>query len=526
MWLKKILSDKKILTLGVIILVFAFIYSYLGWPENKAFDLQPRFDWPDETANYFWIGHFAQTGELSIPEPLNTVAKNQIHPRSFNVNGNGDLLPGSFLGLIIFYAFFVKIFGPNVVFVLGCILAALSALPFYFIVKKFFDDKIAYISSVLMLFFPAWWYYASSPLLPNTLFIFFFLVSLAILLEIKNSGFIKFFISGLFFGLALVVRPSEFIWTFFLVFFALVLPWKNFRWKNLIVFILPTIIIFLPIFYFQSHLYGSIVGTGYDQLQNQGDSRFIILLKSLILPFGFNPIVLLKNIWHHYLLRFWFFNLLAFLGFILYTFKFLRSSNFYKNYLIFSSFLYAWLLMFYGNWQFEDQMTVNLNTLAISYVRYWLILYLLPLPFIAFLILNLSHKFGKIKNLILPLILFALFLYSGNLTLLAKNDGLLRVKSRVFSYYQSAQKINELTEPDSVIIVNRKDKVIFPERKVIHTFSNLSDDDLVLSFLPDLSEKAPIYYLALTPIENKLFVDGKYFDLVQKINQEYLYKLK
>ncbi len=528
MFIKKIFTDKNLYILLPILLIFVFFNIWLAWPNNQAFDLQPRFDWPDETANYFWVSHFTQTGQLFFDEPLNGVALNQIHPRSFNVNGSKQLVPGSFLGLILFYALFAKVFGIKIIFILGPFLAALSAIPFYFLIKKFFDQKIALVSSVLMLCHPAWWYYSASPLLPNAVFIFALLVSLATLISWPKANFFSAIISGIFFGLAFVIRPSEAVWIFGLIIISFLFQRKKYNWQKILIFLVAAGVILLPSLFFQYSLYGSFLGTGYDQLQNvtQNSCQICKIVQSLVLPFGFHPIVLLKNFWHHYFLIFWPINLLVLAGLLYLIIAPDKKKYFFSVYFLVAIALHFWLIIYYGNWQFADQMTVNLNVLAVSYVRYWLLLYLLTIPFAASALLFLAQKIKLCSRLFLIFLIALIFCYSGLIVLFSENDSLLNVKSRIFSYYQSASEINDLTEDNSIVIVNRKDKVLFPERKVIHTFEDLKNDDLILSFLPSLVSEAPVYYLALSPVDDHSLRNGLRLELVKKINNEYLYKVR
>ena len=61
-------------------------------------------------------------------------------------------------------------------------------------------------------------------------------------------------------------------------------------------------------------------------------------------------------------------------------------------YLLFISVFFA---IYYGSWEFTDKLTLHLNTLGISYVRYWLPIYLLSLPFVATGILWFIRFFPK-----------------------------------------------------------------------------------------------------------------------------------
>ena len=63
---------------------------------------RPLYNSPDETANAFFAQTFAKHGRLFISEPLNEVLGDVLYPRSI-VAFHGRLLPGSFLGLPVFF---------------------------------------------------------------------------------------------------------------------------------------------------------------------------------------------------------------------------------------------------------------------------------------------------------------------------------------------------------------------------------------------------------------------------------------
>ena len=522
------MKDRNYYILLPLILIFGAVYIWLAWPQNGGLGLAPRFDWPDETANYFWIRQFAQTGQLILEEPINQIAQNQIHPRSFNVTANGSLVPGSFLGLILVYGLLAKLFGLPIVFLVGPSLCALAVLAFYLLIKKFFDQKIALVSAILMLSNPTWWYYASSPLLPNGIFISTILISIAILICPKRLDYFNLVLAGLFFGLAFSIRPSEAIFLGLIFLMTIFFVRRELNWQKILLFVFTAGILFIPTLYFQSKLYGSFLNTGYTQLQNssQATCQFCQTFQSLFLPFGFHPIVLLKNIWHHFILLFWWINLTALFGFLIYLFKQEKKNILFGQYLIFSTVTALWLFVFYGTWELADQMTTNLNTLAVSYVRYWLIIYLLVLPFVSIALLYFFKFFGKLYLFVNILFIISIVAFSGYFVLFSKNDSLIPVKNRIASYYQTANKVNQLTEKDAVIIVNRKDKVLFPERKVIHTFESLSESDDLIILLPDLIKAVPIYYFSLSSEENLILPNGLILEELAKIDNEYLYIIK
>ena len=522
---------KPVFILIIIAVIFGGIYFWLVTPLKTDTQLDARFDWPDETANYFWAKYYAQNHELAVFEPLNLIAQNQIHPRSFNVRSDGSLVPGSFLGLILFYGTLGRIFGVWAIIYFTPILAIFGVLAFYGIIKRLFNEKVAMLSAILMFFNPAWWYYSVTSMLPNVAFISSLLISLYFLFkDNKKLSLAETIASALFAGLAISIRPAEIVWLA-AVYLAVVFYLSHkLKIGKIVLFLAVAFLMILPTLSQQQILFGSFLTSGYNQLEESqaASCSSCQLVKSLLLPFGFHPTLVASNFWTHYLSRFWWLSLLALLGLIAFLVQKGRQKIEVFGYIMLSLFLFAWLGIYYGSWQFSDLLTIHLNTLGLSYVRYWLPLYILALPFIALSLIWLTSLLRKrrIQNLGLLILLLILFYQSADLVLKAKPDSILPVRSRVASYKETAKSVIEVTEPDSVIVTVRKDKVFFPERKVIHTFDALSLSPEILSILPNLVKVTSVYYYALGPEPVLEFNNGLKLELVKNFDQEVLYKIK
>ncbi len=509
--------------------IFAGIYFWLATPIETNTGLEPRFDWPDETANYFWSKHYAQTGGLAIFEPLNLVAKNQIHPRSFNVRPDGSLVPGSFLGLILLYGSLAKMFSAKAIIYFTPILAIFGVLAFYGIIRRIFNEKIALLSAILMLIHPAWWYYSVTSMLPNVPFVSFLLLSIYFLFKGNKLSLSQTLISGLFAGLAISIRPAEIIWVGVVYLVVLIYFKDKIKFKRLILFFVTVLVLVFPSFYQQQILYGSFLSSGYNQLDV--DSAFSCstcqIVQSLILPFGFHPYLVTLNFWTHYLSRFWWLSLLAVLGLVAFLSQKGKQKIEIFVYILLSFFIFIWLGIYYGSWQFDDQLTVHLNTLGLSYIRYWLPLYILALPFIAIGLMWLTNFFKRrLQNLFLVILLSFLFYQSANLVLLAKPDSILPVRNRIAGYKEVAATVIKEAEDGSVIVTVRKDKVFFPERKVIHTFEALSLNPELVDILPKLVKITPVYYYALGPEPSLELENGLSLELINNFGQEVLYRIR
>jgi len=520
---------KPTIILIIAVIVFAGIYFWLATPLRTDFSIEPRFDWPDETANYFWVKEYAQTGQLFSAEPLNLAAKNQIHPRSFNVRADGSLVPGSFLGLILLYGTLAKIFSLKAVIYFTPFFAILGVLAFFGICKRIFNEKVALLSAILMLIHPAWWYYSVTSMLPNVTFISLILLSIYFLFQGPKLKVSQTLLSAFFMGLALAIRPSEIIWLIAVYLVVIIYLREKLKLSHFVLFSAVAFLVFSPSLYQQQILFGDFLTSGYSQLQadQSGTCQSCQMVKSLILPFGFHPALAASNFWTHYLSRLWWLSLLAVLGLVGFLTQKGRQKIEIFGYILFSLFSFGWLIIYYGSWQFSDLLTVHLNTLGLSYVRYWLPLYLLALPFIAVGLIVLTNFLkNRWQNSVLILLLLALFYPSANLVLKAKPDSILPVRERIYNYKQTAWEVINATEPDSVIVTVRKDKVFFPERKVIHTFEALSLNQELLAILPDLTAVAPVYYYALGPEPTLELNDGLKLAEVRNIGQEVLYRIE
>ena len=130
------------------------------------------------------------------------------------------------------------------------------------------------------------------------------------------------------------------------------------------------------------------------------------------------------------------------------------------------------------------------------------------------------------QNAFLAILIIILLYPSANLVLFQKPDSIMPVKGRIASYKLNAQGVISKTDNNSVIITNRKDKVFFPERKVIHTFLPLHKDQNLLNMIPALISQTSVYYYALEPQKDLQINDNMELVAIKNIGQEVLYQIK
>lgn len=521
------LQVSKILLAAVVI--FFGIYAWLATPLPVPNNVGPRFDWPDETANYFFAKKFKETGNLKLHEPLEESARDLIRPRSFNVKDN-YLLPGSFPGLPMLYGLLARLLSLGAVIYFTPLFSVLGVLAFYGIVRRFFAEKIAVLASLLLLFAPGWWYYSATTMLPNVTFVSLVLIGTYFMIRLRSplelsqhyslinnfrivpSDYVMVLLSGLTYGLAVAIRPAEIVWV--MVVAVAAAGWVRFiNLKYALVFFTGVALMVAPTLYQQHVLYGSWSSTGYDFLQKTGPScSFCHITSSLFFPFGFNFSLLRINFWDHFVINYLWWVVPALLGLWVWIIKKkpqLPQVGFYT----FSTLVSALLIVMYGSWHFTDPLTVDLNTLGVSYVRYWLPVTLLILPLVAEALVWISEKVGKKEHLwiLTPLVLILLYT-SMRPVLWSEADSLLPVRQREKFYQELSYQVNQKTENDAVIISIRKDKVFFPDRRVIHTFEPLIKSEDLLLALPGLIKKTPVYYVASNverlPADSKLTLES------------------
>jgi 4-amino-4-deoxy-L-arabinose transferase-like glycosyltransferase len=504
-WTKE---NKKGIFLVCAIIVFFFVYSHFYFSTASLSSSSfPKFNSPDETSNYFFTKLYAENGVVRIFEPLNLIVGNRIYPRSV-VAANGYLAPGGFLGIILIYGWLAKIFGTKIILYLTPIFAGLAVFYFYEIIKKIFDKKIAFWSALLLLVHPAFWYFSSRGLFPNILFASLLIIGFYFLLkpEIERNkkwNYVEFILAGLFFGLALTVRFSEAIWVGGALLILFLIYRKNLKWRQIVLFLFFTFLTFLPILIYNQIFYGSPFITAYN-LSDGGvtiagggaGSSWLIPFKQYILPFGFNLKNIFKNFSNYFAGMFWWLAIPAAFGVSVFIKRFINGklNKKVQVYLFLYFFISLFLFIYYGSWLFSDKPNVQ-PSIGISYVRYWLPIYILSLPFIIFALIKFVNWFhGWQKKIIVGSLCIIYFFLSFSLVFFDKNEGLVKVKANVEEYTRIAQEVGQTVESDAVIIVDQADKIFFPEYKVIQPLR----DERTYKLIPDLAEIVPLYYYGVT----------------------------
>lgn len=515
---------------------------------------------PDETANAFFANQLANTGSLPYFEPLNLELSDILHPRSM-LSVSGRILPGSFLGLPVIYGSLISIFGQGLLPWLTPIIAFLAVLAWYGVVRRIFSENIALISGLLLATHPAWWYYQARPLMHNVLFLsllvfsayFFITAPLKNLFPKSKSQFIKIIdplFAGLFLGSALFVRSSEVIWLALGLLIIFLCYRRTVSWRAWAAASFGVVIALLPMFYFNHQAYGHVLATGYTvepagpeivepavpelpAFANHAVNSVWEKMQSAIapvLPFGLHPRNIIRHAGWYGLSLFWWLTIFSVLGLLNLLTRAERRRRPVKTYFWSGLAASAWLIILYGSWAFHDNPDPNSITLANSYVRYWLPIYLFGTPFAALGIIWLTERFKgeRLRRLITMLFLVMAFALSLQQVYYTPGDGLVPAAATLKHSQEIKNQVLELTEPNSIIIVDYADKIFFPKRRVRVPLRS----EVTYEFMPAMAAVAPLYYYGVTLPEPDLkylnevkLKSGLQIELIQTFDAESLYRI-
>lgn len=464
----------------------------------------PKFGSPDESANYLFSRHYAETGSLSIFEKDNLVGGDLVHPRSYR-SDNGFLKPMSFIGLPIIYGTIANIFGTGILLYLTPFFAALGIWFFYFFLRKAFNERVALIGSFVLAIFPVYFHYASRGFFHNVLFISLLLGSLMFLPYLKARAMWpniwKLFLSGLFLGLAISVRTSELLWILPAFFLAWVFYLKRLKWWGPIVFLTALLLAWSPALWQNNLLYGAPFKGGYVEMNStienlkQGGSLDKIF--HMVFYFGWKPGQAWDLFIKYFAQMFAPLALLASLGALVYLAKFWQMKR--REWLIFVAWIgiSAVLLLYYGSWTFFDNPDPSRYTIGNSYTRYWLPVYLGAIVLLATFIdwsatiIAKAYKKKHLSRAFIFLITGALTIVFVSYSLYGSEESLVYLAGNRLNDRALLAEVLDNTESDAIIITRYHDKVFFPERKVI---VGLFDDERMIAYYSALSNFRPIYY--------------------------------
>lgn len=511
-----------ILTVVAVAVFFFFVYSWLFINSGVGFTS------PDETANHFFATRFADTTELSFTEPLNdTIDGDVVHPRSTSVV-NGKTVPATFLGMPLLYGSIAKILGNSVIVYLTPFFAIVGVIFFYLLIKEVFSKRNAFISALLFFVLPPYWLYSARGMFHNVLFISLFIIGIYFIIKVLKNEItaslrnLYFAVGGLCIGISLTVRTSEIIWVAVSVLVLFIIYKRNISWTHILITFVMVIVVFIPVMYFNNQLYGTLFSSVYSQASTDGpvsiaaSQSLLTSIGKAFLPFGID-FKRIGTTTFQYLIKIipWI-SLLALVGviwlirasifpffkklFLVKYFNIEKVSSTNKGYLAIYLFIVAWLLVYYGSFEFYEFSDKTKIILGSSYLRYWLPIYIFSLPFISLGIFWIGGLFKKqhVKDVVMVLLVALLLFFSIHIVVSDPLYGLAETKVNTQRSFVHKKQALAITEPEAVIISGHADKIFFPDRRVIVELPARREERVEL--LRQLLSQVPVY-LYFNPID-------------------------
>jgi len=516
-----IYADRKTIFVAVagvaLGVVFFFVYSFL------ALSVPGMHNSPDENSNAVFSELLAEEGQLHRVGPLNLILDNRVHPRSVKVV-DGVQVPGGFLGLPILYGLVAKILGLGVMDFLTPLMALLGVLAWGLMIRRHFGSRVGMLAALLLLVNPVWWYWSSRLMMPNVLLMSLLLIGTYLLTCTPIGTYIKRqdygglgllqrmdgLLAGIFFGLALAVRPVAVYWVALGALVLLVMVWRRIPWGRMLLCLVFMALTLAPFLLLNQSLYGNALASGYgdvattvtDTAHGGWGARLLGPVRPILFPLGFAPRVALHNFLVYGLGFFWWWTVVvaAALAWLVGQRRRLPTTKgVAQAYAAVGLVIAGWLVLFYGSWQVPDSPDPSTVTIGSSYLRYWLPLFVLATLPVALALSNLCRR-GRAYRLGAIIIVVALSVWSGWAVFGSEHEGLSKVRANLIQYRTEKATVLELTAEDAIIVVDQADKYLFPDREVLYPLRSEATYEL----LPAAINNRPTYYFGLTLPERDL----------------------
>lgn len=472
-----------------LLLAVALFALYAATPGGR-----PPFSSPDEAANFAFTERVA-AGER--PQLGGGPDAAVTHPRSVRISG-ARLLPGTFLGLPLYFGWMGRILGYWVLPFLTPLLAVGGVFALFVVTRRVFGVRIAILSALLLAVQPVFWLYAARAYWHNAAFLALVLCAAAAVSGIASDRkFWRYAVAGGCLGLALAFRSAELPW---ILGATALYGWFARRVVNpfgVAVFVVALLAPLVPVLVVQNALYGNAVAGAYagaftDAFQAPTP---IERVASALLPYGVHP----KAAFH--VLTVYFFGLMfpftvpALLGAVAQlTPSVFRRHPERSAYAAGWLGLTVWLGLFYGSFTFvEFRPDPDAAQLGSSYLRYLLPALAFGLPLSVAGIKAVAVRFPK-PRLVGAGLLSAVVLLGTVRAITDRYDGITTSAGVRREFIALRQMVLAGTPPDAVVVAGPNDKVLWPARQVVG-YDPGPVPAYVIRALPALAREHAVYFL-------------------------------
>jgi len=527
---------------GIILVLFFASTLVLSWPFAREI-----FVSPDENAAYVFAKAFADTGELSIPESLNEELGGLLHPRSV-VGFGAAIVPASFIGFVVLLGVVGTIFGDAAMYVVTPLLAVLAVMLWRDSIRRVFKDELlADAAAFLLLIHPAFWYYTGRVMMHNVAFLALLVAGLWWCLARPLASrardryraqlrLIDFGIGGALFGAALIVRTSEIIWLTLAIVAVFAVYRAQLGWRALVTFALGFALALSTLGLLNAATYGGPLTNGYTARYPYAaivisDTEATAVIDqpktNLLLPFGFHERVILNNVMNYGFKLYPWMSVLALVGLVLAVVENNDRRQLWRTLAVFTLALATWFAIVYGSWKIIDNPDPSIISLGNSHVRYWLPLFALASIFGARTLVYMVGDRSRLRLAFTSGIVVLATLLSLELVFFG-HDGYQPSRAALATFIVKGERILSATETESIIVADRADKYLFPERRVVVPLRS----EATYAALPAMLEQAPVYYFGITlPAKDLAYLNdqklkplGVRIEFIETLSEESLYR--
>lgn len=440
----------------ILALVFFFIYTF-SYPRTSSFDSLYGFENPGNNLFSVFSKQYAETGSFKYPVPYQGQLPRDIElaftPRDA-AQYNGYIVPKFFLGSLLCWGTIASI-DKDILLIITPLTAVFMVIALYLIVRKFFGEKIALLTSAIAFVFPVSLWWGAQLLTDAFISLLFLLLGLYYFVKLSESRERKYyFLSALFLANALFHRYEWLFLILPLLIYAIFIK-RGMAWNKRSLIVVGTAAFSLvPILLLNKELYGDFLVTGY---QVEADMVAEITgLTGMSYIIGFEPEFISRYV-GMYIIEF---VPLLTLGFILGLFVRFRDKEKSRYLALYALYVIIISSVYYGSdvtWGFD---TYQVNA---TFTRHLLPGYLLAMPFLAVVI-------DKVKgmNKIIWLSLVSIIVATGVVTAFVGPNGIAERNERILDYREFHDAVIEKTEPNSIIIARYYDKILLPDRDVLN----------------------------------------------------------